>query len=465
MGVSTRHTRRILAAYRKDGAAALAHGHRGRRAPNTTPEETKAEVLRLTLTRYSGTNHTHLSELLREREGIDVARSTLRRILVEAGLVSPRRRRPPKHRVRRQRMPREGMLIQIDGSYHRWLGEDGPQFMLLLAVDDATGKVVSALLCEYENTRDYFVLMRALIQRYGIPIALYTDRHSVFKHVPGSGLPSAPTQFSRAMDELGIQMIYALSPQARGRVERAAGTFQDRLVTELRLAGATTIEEAKAVLRDFLPHFNERFGVSAPESEVAHRPVDGGTCLDRMLCFRHSRKVAKDNTVRYRQSTLQLLPGMERPTYAGVKVDVLEGLDGQLIVEHEGQLIPSQEAPPHPNILRRVNGHSSHALPDRKGLGGRWERVLASLDRERAEANDGNHDNGAARIRKKATSVPRKPTPKQIARWEAVHAAKRRGLSIRAMTRETGIHRQTVRKYLETDSPPMNRPRVMLKAL
>ena len=129
MGVSTRHTRRILAAYREEGAAALAHGHRGRRAPNTTPDSIRAEVLRLARTTYSGVNHTHLSELLREREGIDIARNTLRRILVGAGLVSPRRRRPPKHRVRRHRMPREGMLIQIDGSYHRWLGEDGPQFI------------------------------------------------------------------------------------------------------------------------------------------------------------------------------------------------------------------------------------------------------------------------------------------------------------------------------------------------
>ena len=122
MGVSTRHTRRILAAYTEEGAAALAHGHRGRRAPNTTPDSIRAEVLRLARTTYSGVNHTHLSELLREREGMDIARNTLRRILVGAGLISPRRRRPPKHRVRRQRMPREGMLIQIDGSYHRWLG-------------------------------------------------------------------------------------------------------------------------------------------------------------------------------------------------------------------------------------------------------------------------------------------------------------------------------------------------------
>ena len=461
MGVSTRHIRRLLAAYRKDGAAALAHGHRGRRAPNATPEKTKAEVLRLTQTRYSGTNHTHLSELLREREGIDVARSTLRRILVEAGLVSPRRRRPPKHRVRRQRMPLEGMLVQIDGSYHRWLGDRGPQFMLLLAVDDATGKVASALFCEYENTRDYFLLMRGLIDRYGIPIALYTDRHSVFKHVPGGGVPSAPTQFSRAMDELGIQMIFALSPQAKGRVERVAGTFQDRLVAELQLAGATTIGDAHVVLKAFIDHFNECFGVPAREPEVAYRPVDKETCLDRILCFKHRRKVAKDNTVKYRRSTLQLLPGTERPTYAGSKVDMLETLDGQLVVEYEGRVIPSQEAPPRPNTLRNVDGHSSNTPPNRNGLGSRWATVLASLDRERAEERDREV---VHRERRKATPLPRKPTPKQVARWEAVHAAKRKGLSIRGITQETGVHRTTVKKYLKADSPPMTPSRRKVEA-
>ena len=166
------------------------------------------------------------------------------------------------------------MLIQVDGSHRRWLGDDGPQFTLLLAVDDATGIVVNALFCEQENTRDYFLLMtRGLIQRYGIPIALYTDRHSVFKNVPGSGHAGAPTQFGRAMDELGIQMVFALSPQAKGRVERTAGTFHDRLVTELRLAGATTIEEANVVLKDFLVRFNERFGVLAQHPDAAYRPL------------------------------------------------------------------------------------------------------------------------------------------------------------------------------------------------
>ena len=203
MGVSTRHTRRILAAYRKEGAAALAHGHRGRRAPNAISEATKTAVLHLARTRYSGTNHTHMSELLSEREGIDITRSTLRRLLVNAGENSPRRRRPPKHRVRRQRMPREGMLIQVDGSYHRWLGKDGPQFTLLLAIDDASGIVVNALFCELENTHSYFSLLDGLIRRCGIPIALYSDRHAVFKYTPPSEAAGAPTQFSRAMDELG----------------------------------------------------------------------------------------------------------------------------------------------------------------------------------------------------------------------------------------------------------------------
>ena len=215
MGVTTRHTRRILAAYREKGVAAVAHGHRGRRPANATPDAVVAGVVRLARTRYAGANHTHLSELLSEREGIDIGRTTLRRILLNAGLSSPRRRRPPKHRVRRQRMPREGMLVQLDGSYHRWLGEDGPQFTILIAVDDATSCVVNALFCEHEDTNSYFLLMQGLLRRCGIPLALYTDRHGVFRHTPGSGLPGMPTQFSRAMEELGIQMIFALSPQAK----------------------------------------------------------------------------------------------------------------------------------------------------------------------------------------------------------------------------------------------------------
>ena len=151
-------------------------------------------------------------------------------------------------------------------------------------------------------------------------------------------------------------MVFALSPQAKGRVERTAGTFQDRLVTELRLSGATTIEEANVVLKEFLDRFNARFRVPAQHPEAAYRPLGSGVCLDTVLCFRHSRKVARDNTVKYRWRTLQLLPGTERPSYAGAVVEVLEGLDGRLAVRYQGEIVPSQEAPPRPGMLRSFNG-------------------------------------------------------------------------------------------------------------
>ncbi len=254
------------------------------------------------------------------------------------------------------------MLIQLDGSYHRWLGAARPPFTLLLAVDDATGSVVNALFCNHEDSHNYFLLMQNLLRRRGIPLALYTDRHAVFKHTPGSGSTGTPTQFGQAMAELGIQMIFAQSPQAKGRVERTAGTFQDRLVTELRLAGAGSIGTANSVLEQFLPRFNRRFQVPPQHPEPAFRPLDPELCLEQILCFKHKRRVAKDNTVRFQLHTLQLLPGPERPSYAGAAVEVLEGLDGWLTVQHEGHI---QEAPPSPVFLRNGQGLllSCHPAP------------------------------------------------------------------------------------------------------
>ena len=193
LGVSERHVWRILAEYRKEGAAALAHGNRGGRANNSIPEEARTQVVALARTRYARVNHTHLTELLAEREEIVLGRSTVRRILVGAGMASPRRRRPPLHRVRRQRMSQEGMLVQVDGSVHAWLEERGPRCTLLLAIDDATSTVPYALFRHEEDTHGYFLLMQELIRRCGVPLALYSDRHAVFKYVPGSHQSPAPT--------------------------------------------------------------------------------------------------------------------------------------------------------------------------------------------------------------------------------------------------------------------------------
>jgi transposase len=308
MGVSERQGWRILAAYRKEGAAALAHGNRGRTPANATPLTICQQVVAITKERYCGVNHTHLAELLAEREGITLSRSTLRRLLTRAGLPSPRRGRSPRHRYRRQRMPQEGILLQLDGSHHRWLEDRGTWLTLFLAIDDATGTVPYAIFREREDTMGYFELLKVIINRCGIPLGVYTDRHSVFQVERGpNGGPIPLTQFGRALRELGITHVRAHSPEAKGRVERANGTFQDRLVSELRLSGASNIEEANLVLWDFLPRFNRRFGVPAAQPGQAYRPISLELELEGILCVKERRRVARDNTVQYRQRNLQLL--------------------------------------------------------------------------------------------------------------------------------------------------------------
>lgn len=352
IGVSERHGWRLLAAYRKEGAGALAHKNRGRTPPNATAAQTKDLVVKLAQERYREVNHTHMSERLAEREGVLLSRPTLRRILVESGLGSPRRRRPPRHRCRRQRMPQEGMLLQLDGSHHDWLKERGPRLTLLLAVDDATGEVPCALFRHGEDTICYLSLLRGVIERKGIPLAVYTDGHAVFESRNPSQEPvwegkgGKPTQCSRALGELGITRISAHSPEAKGRVERANGTFQDRLVAELSLAGASTLSEANEVLSAFLPRFNQRFGVAPAQPEPAYRPVDEHLDLGGMLCIKEQRKVARDNTIQYYGKTLQLFPGMDRVSYARTRVEVQERLDGRIMVKCGDELLTPQEAPP-----------------------------------------------------------------------------------------------------------------------
>ena len=332
-------------------------------------------------------------------------------------------------------------------------------------MDDATGTVVDALFCEKEDAHSYFLLIQRLLQHRGIPLALYTDRHGVFRHTPGSGLPGMPTQFSRAMDELGIQMIFALSPQAKGRVERMAETFQDRLVTELRLAGASSIGEANSVLEQFLPRFNRRFRVPPQHPEPAFRPLDPELCLEQILCFKHRRKVARDNTVRFQLHTLQLLPERERPSYAGAAVEVLQGLAGRLSVRHEGRIISSQEAPPSPAFLR--NGHGgSESVPVRSssanGLGEHWISTLEPLDSRAEDENGGGLiTDGAATPGRPAAAPTRKPTFLQKERWKAIQKARRKGMSLRAIERELGIHRATIKKYTDAEGPPTRQSRAV----
>ena len=461
LGISERHAWRLLAAYRTRGAAALEHGNRGRRPYNALPADVAPAVVRLATTRYPGANHTHLAELLWENEGLDVSSRTVHRILARAGIPSPRRRRPPEHRVRRERMAREGMLLQVDGSHHAWLEERGPRFALLLAVDDATGAAVHALFRPAEDARGYFLLLEEIVRRHGIPLALYSDRHGVFKASPDGrkGL-KVSTQFARAMRELGISLIFARSPQAKGRVERAAGTFQDRLVAELRHARASTIPEAQPVLERFLPRFNARFRVPAAEGEVAYRPLDPALDLGAILAFRHPRTVARDNTVKYRWRTLQLLPGSGRTSYAGTRVEVVERPDGELSVQHHGETVPSREAPPRAGVLRAplselARNPDHERIASALGSGGALRRLpappaaAASVEVERNGTTARPEASGAGQLRA--------PTPRQLARWKAIQQAQLQGLSLRATARLLGISRVTVSSYVRANGVPGRR--------
>ena len=374
MGVSERHAWRLLAAYREEGVAAVAHGNRGRKPSTTTCPSTQQRVMELAKGPYAGLNHTHLTEMLAEREGVALSRSTVRRMLLAGGVPSPHRRRAPKRYRRRERYPQEGMLLQIDGSRHDWLEGRGPYLTLVGAADDATGTVPFALFRRQEDAQGYMLMLRETIEHHGVPLALYSDRHGIFQRSPKEPESLAeqlrgrrdPTQFARALEELDIGLILAHTPQAKGRIERVWGTFQDRLVSELRLAGATTIDQANNVLWDFLPRFNRQFGVPAAEPGSAYRQPPDGLCLDAVLCFKYIRTVANDNTVRFNGHTLQLMSNEHRASYARATVEVQERLDGTIVVVHQGRTLATEPAPHGPVEIRARSGRrpNGHPLPD-----------------------------------------------------------------------------------------------------
>lgn len=357
--ISLRHFRRLLAAYRREGAAALAHGNRGRRPAHALDEKVKERVLNLAKTKYTGFNTQHFTEFLAERERINLSRSTVRRILLSGGLSSPRKRRAPKHRSRRERFAQEGMLLQIDASRHDWLEGRGAGMTLIGAIDDATGKVADAFFREQEDSEGYFQLLRHIMAKSGLPHALYHDGHSIFEPTDKEEASIEEqlegkkhhTQFGRLLEELGITSIRARSPQAKGRVERLWGTFQDRLVSELRLEAAHTMEEANQVLRAYLPRHNRKFAVPARETETAFRPVP--VDANSFFCFKYNRKVGLDNVIRIGPHRLQVLSVNGKGNFAGTRIEVRQAFDGSLSVFYQGRKLNVTPAVPEAAMLRK----------------------------------------------------------------------------------------------------------------
>jgi transposase len=358
--LSVRQVRRLLDRYRADGAAGLVHGNRGRSPAHRTGDELRDRLVELATTTYAGVNRAHLAELLVEREGLVVPARTLRRVLAEGSVAPVRTRRPPRHRRRRERMAREGQLVQTDGSRHQWFGPDHPYATLIGVVDDATSRLTGATFRVAEDAAGYLAAFAQTANGYGLPGAVYSDRHGIFiadkNRAPTlaeqlSGKQSF-TQVGRALDQAAIAWIGAHSAPAKGRVERTWGTLQDRLVVELRLETITTIDEANAFLPRFLVRYNDRFTVPAREPEPAWRPWPDGLDAASVFCFHYPRRVARDATISWPGGPLALPRRADGRSWAGRSVVLQERLDGSLWVSHAGLCLPLTAAPADPRTLR-----------------------------------------------------------------------------------------------------------------
>ena len=364
LGLSERQVWRLKARFLADGRG-LAHGNRGRSPANRIDPAIAARVVAFAKDGYAGINDSHLGELLAEREGIDISRASVQRILRAAGIKSPRKHTRARYRARRERRAAAGMLVQLDGSLHDWFGT-GERASLLAVVDDATGDVVAAVFREQEDAAGYFELLRTVLLTKGVPLAAYSDKHGIFRvsareretleeELAGE---REPTQFGRALAELGIELILAHSPQAKGRIERLWGTFQDRFIAELRLAGIRSIAEGNALLPTYLPRHNARFAIAPADPIPAWRPLPAGKTVENVCCFKYSRLVAQDNTVRLDGVVLQLPPRGVHWSWARERVEMRQYLDGAFSVHAPGGRELARSAVPKTPPKLRAKGYA-----------------------------------------------------------------------------------------------------------
>ena len=341
LGLTARQIRRLIQRVRQEGDRGLVHRGRGQPSNRRIAERVKAQVLRLYAQRYGDFGPTLAAEKLAERHGIALSAETLRGWLLEQGVEHFRRRKRP-HRAWRERKAHVGELIQLDGSHHEWLEGRRPRCVLMAYIDDASSRVF-ARFYDYEGTIPAMDSLGRYVTRYGIPLAVYADKHTTY-HSPAQPTVEEqlagvePTsQFGRALGELGVELVPAHSPQAKGRVERLFKTFQDRLIKELRLAGTATIEEANRFLEGYLPIYNRRFAVQPARAADLHRPRPAGRVLDHVLCLKTTRVVRRDWTVAYHGHLYQIHDNL-RATHVLVE----ERIDGTLRITHNSRTLNYQ---------------------------------------------------------------------------------------------------------------------------
>lgn len=338
LGVSPRHIRRLLHAYRQKGEEGLISKRRGKPSNHRLGSEVVTQARDLIYERYHDFGPTLAQEKLSEIHGLQISRESVRQLMIAEGLWKPRKARKASIHQMRDRRACFGELVQIDGSDHDWFEGRGPRCTLLVYIDDATGKLLELRFVPTESFFSYCEATRYYLERYGKPLAFYSDKHGIFRvNQPQTvGLGSGLTQFGRAMQELDIQIVCANSPQAKGRVERACQTLQDRLVKELRLRGISDLEAANAFAPEFIEDFNRRFAVEPRSHHNAHRPLLPGDELDRILTRQENRILSKNLTIQYKKVIYQIQT--KRPTYAMRKatVTVCENAQGDIHILYKG---------------------------------------------------------------------------------------------------------------------------------
>ncbi len=352
LDLSRRQLSRLKRRFQELGQKCVLHGNRGRSPPNKLGESVRRQIIQLRRGKYEGFNDQHFTEKLVEVEGVEVSRPTVQRILRAHGIGSPRKRRPRKYRKRRERKPQAGLMILWDGSKHDWLEGRGPMLCLIGAVDDGTSELLAgAHFVEEECSAGYLRVLREIVKRHGIPWQAYMDRHGslhrnddFWTHDEELAGHQDPTQVGRALKTLGIEVLYANSPQAKGRIERAWGTLQDRLTSELRLVRATTMQEANAVLKRYRPHYNRRFAVAPVIRCPVWRELPKGVDLQRVCSFYNTAVVRNDNTIQCEGQVIDIPPGPNRTSYAGKQVEVRRLLDGHVRVYLSDSILVSRKS-------------------------------------------------------------------------------------------------------------------------
>jgi transposase len=372
IGVSERQVFRLLRAYRTSGAAGLASRRRGRPSNRRYPDAVREAALAVVRERYADFGPTLAAEKLAEVHDLKLGRETIRRWMAASGLWLPRKERGARVHQPRHRRDCRGELVQVDGCEHHWFEDRGPPCTLLVFVDDATSRLMLLRFVPSESTFEYLRAARSYAEVHGRPVALYTDKHTVFR-VAGAGREGL-TQFGRALAELNVDLICANSSQAKGRVERAHKTLQDRLVKELRLAGISAVEAANALLPTFMADYNARFGKEPRRPEDLHRPAPGAAELDEIMAVREERTVSANLTLHYDKMLILLEPSELTRPLARQRVTVINYPDGRFAIRHKGLELPFRVF----DKLRKVD---RAAVVENKRLGA----VLAHI-RERQDA-------------------------------------------------------------------------------